>query len=390
MSIYNELQTNSDKLETLVASSDFDISEFLLSDDDIIKKMLSLKNSGITKGQIDLMVDGVDKYTTDIEKKIKNIEEQTNLTPAQIAARKKDLSRRVSEDLGSSLDNISPVLRKIYPINKEGLVEQVSKMKSGIKSAVSTIAKEAKSLPKSLANASLLTVSGISGGAILSTTLPIPNLPGTISVLSMIIDIFLKIIDKIKNIISSLSPLKDLKYLISDDNLGQVAFILNSFLKIIIALFSPISLLADQINKVLEFLSSLFSNDNIEKNIRNVTKRLRKLNYLPRNNYSRVDAEDIDEVEQILDQYDVIDRNSRTNAVRMKDGIMESMKSQLDNFKNTVETSVSVPNSSDFAFEINDEFVYDVKLPNGTNLYGLSKDELDELKTYYDIKLNNI
>ena len=389
MSVYNDLENNISKLESLITSSDFDITKYFVSDDEVVKRILQIKNPNITESQIVLMVNGVGKFKEDVDNRLKKVDDNKALTDDQKKTLKDHIVKETKDIIGSSIHAINPILEKIYPINKEALLNESKRMKSEVMSSVSKIVKESKNIPKSLANASLLAISGISGASILIATIPVPNLPAAISLLSSIIETYVAIIDKLKSVVSSLYPLKNIRYVTNDDNFYRVAVTMNSFLKILIGLFNPIILLERQIKTILEFLTSLFSRDNMEDNIKTVTKRLRKLDYLPRNNFSRVGEDDEEEVKRILEQYDVIDRDSRTRAVRFKNNLESQLKSQLDTLTKTVEESVNIPDPSEVQLDINDQYVYDVRLPDGTNLYGLTKDELEDLEEFYNLRINN-
>ena len=71
MNSYNQMLENIDKLQNLGFSSEFDIQPYLLSEDDVAKKIILLKAPNMSKEDIDLIIDSekisIDKVIKEIE-----------------------------------------------------------------------------------------------------------------------------------------------------------------------------------------------------------------------------------------------------------------------------------------------------------------------------------
>ena len=87
MTRYDTLISNIELFENQAFSTEFDITPYLLSDDDAVKKLISTKNPKLTKDQIDIIVD-------DEETLIKKIEETSEQIPSD-----SDLDNTDSEDI---------------------------------------------------------------------------------------------------------------------------------------------------------------------------------------------------------------------------------------------------------------------------------------------------
>lgn len=336
-----KLENNINNLEDKVAQSEFDISDSFMEDKEIYKNIIRIENPTITEQELDVMFDGID----------------------------------------------IPELEGVYPISENKYKQKVEELKTEVRNAVSQLYKEFKSLASLLATSTVSTVSSIPALTI-TVTAPPWNIPDAITKCSMLIDLFLKIVDKIKTSVSLISPIKKLKFLIDPDNIQPITGPINLIIKAILALFSPITILSDFIKQLLNFIKSIFGGKNEKTSIERVTKRLRKLNYLSSirdEDIDKVDEDDRSEVEQILENYKVVRPRSKDNAVELKD--KDKFNDQVKNLQNSIEkTNQFLKNNQPNQSQDLDNFVFDVKLPDGTILEGLTQEEKNEIDKLYELQ----
>lgn len=384
---YESLKNNIDDLTKLVTESTFDISKFFSPDKEIIKRLITANNVSVNQELAQIMIYGLIEARNQYNKRLSDIE---NL---DISEAEKDIKRYELDDEIQTTYGVEDIndeeLDKIFPIKTSNFKDTIEDLKTQVKTSVANLSKEAKSLPQLLGNSALIAASSIGGISLLAISLPVPNIPGALSMLGSLIDIFIKLIDKLKTIISYLEPLKKINLLVDEDNLEKITNILNTFLKTIINVFKPITAIEENINKLLDFLKELFSSNNIERRIRKISRKLRKLNYLPNNNFENVDEDDIDEVEDILEEYEVINKDSKTAAVRLKPDKEKIYKDSMQNLENTISNLPAAPDISNIAISAVDEFLYDVELPDGRTITDITKDEVDELRKDYIVKIIN-
>jgi len=348
---FQKLEQNIDKLNDKIAESEFDISKFFMDDSQIYKNIIRLKNPTIDEESLELMFGTLeqqsDRFLTDVKQQLEGI----------------------------------------YPLPENKYKQQVEEIKKEVKNAVSQLYKEFKSLTTLLANSTVMTISSIPALAI-TVTAPPWNIPDAITKCSMLIDLFFKIVDKIKSSLSLFSPIKDLKFLVDPKNEQQITSPINFIIEGILALFNPINLLGEFISNLTDFLKSLFGGEREDKAIKRVTKRLRKLDYLSGirdEDLSKVDEEDKEEVNQILENYKVVRPRSSDNAVELRN--KGELKNQIDSLQDNVEdlNKFIEENQPESTNELNN-FVFDVKLPDGSILRGLTKEELNDIEKLYDFK----
>lgn len=355
----NILIKNIEKLETKVSKSEFDISEYFSTDSEILKQILKIKNFNLSKEDINLMVDDV------VDNKIPNGISDIKKKELEI----KNEMRKKAESLG---------------IYGKGLMdkykEEINQLKSDIKNSADMLSNGAKTLSKKIAN-SVIAVSNSIPGIIAMIVAPPWNLPAALTLLSILIDLYLSLIDEIKKIIPFITPLKKLKFVIEKSNIDKVVKILNGFILIILALWEPIDKINGYINEILEFLKNLFKGgDETKKMIRKATRKLRKLDYLPNEKWpTDKESDEYEEIESILETFEVVSPTDKKSALRIKNS--EKISKQIDNFISQMEKLPEVSN----VIDIPDETLYDVKLPNGTILYKIGEDELDNIKETYEV-----
>jgi hypothetical protein len=151
----------------------------------------------------------------------------------------------------------------------------------------------------------------------------------------------------------------------------------------------------DFIKRAISAIKNSTSSDKEGRRARTIARRLRSMEYLPNNDFVRVDEDDIDEVERILEDWEVVKTGkyidqtkieATLGEVKRKVSIDELLK-ELDNLDNVVVNVKDLTGiSGDFEENVNEDIVvFDVELPNGEKIIGLSEEELDGLRSTYNV-----
>jgi hypothetical protein len=156
-------------------------------------------------------------------------------------------------------------------------------------------------------------------------------------------------------------------------------------------------LLKDDKNKLIRVGSNLIPREELLKSLTNqvggsiIKKELftNNLNgYVIDKDFKNVSDDDMDEVESILENWEVVFINNRKVAVRQKkmldsDGKeinMDSLLNNLDKIEGLMDNiKVNLPTNVD------DDFIYDVRFSDGRTLSGITRQEVDGLETAYTV-----
>lgn len=364
MTKYDELLKNIEELQDLGYKSEFDISDFLLSKDDIVKKILSTKNPYLTKDQINMIVDSEDKLmsemNSEIEEDLVNVEGKTKEGIEKAKTKKKEEIKAFKEH---------------YKVKLKELYTEASKIIIEVKDAIFNLLKQMIVLAKKAITSLIQTSSSIAAIAMVVVAPPW-NIPLAITTAVSVIDIILSFMNEVKMILPFLSPLNKLNLVLNADSLSIVCAILNPAILFIKGLWEKFSSLDSLIKSLIDKILSIISGSNKQKIFKKATARLRKLGYFKNN----VDNDDKDEVADLLEIYNV--DLSKKEVVSYKKEIDSNQIENLSNFKSPVDYTIKKT--------IEEIYAYDVLLPNGTFLYGLSEKDLEDLKQSYNIIIDQV
>lgn len=425
MAQFDTYLKNLEELEGKIYAGGFDINKYLLSEKEVVKKLLSYKNPLLKKDDIDLMVDSEEdtlkKFDDKEERKAKR-KEKTDKLKQQSKEEVEKLKQKAEEEKEKIREKIKE-LKKIYKEALKAIYEEAKKIKEEIRKAVFTLINTFKELTKELITALIQTVSSVSAVVVLVSAPPF-NIPTALSLVLIVVDSYMKLVSKITNIaLPLLSPTKKLALVTDKKNLSIVSTLLNVVVEGILALWNPINLLVKVIKALIEFIISLFKRK--EPSIfRKATRKLRKLGYIrkigpdPLSNppftkrgdrqddvdvaiYS-YDEDDVDEVKDLLDQFKLNgDGDKLTDKVvaynlRVEIGGEErniDIKSELESLNDLLTELDKSPNEVESSISETDEyseFVYDILLPDGTKLINISEEGLDVIKNQYKVKFDQI
>lgn len=157
-------------------------------------------------------------------------------------------------------------------------------------------------------------------------------------------------------------------------------------------------LLKDDNNKVIRVGYNLIPREELLKKLTNqvggsvIQKELLANNlngYVIDKDFKNVSEDDIDEVEDILENWEVVFLNNKRVAVRQKKMLdaegnevtMDQLIDGLDKIEALVDSiKETLPDP-----EKEDEFIYDVQFSDGRSLFGLTKQDIDGLEVTYNV-----
>lgn len=157
-------------------------------------------------------------------------------------------------------------------------------------------------------------------------------------------------------------------------------------------------LLKDDNNKLIRVGYNLIPREELLKKLTNqvggslIKKELLANNlngYVIDKDFKNVSEDDIDEVEDILENWEVVFLNNRSVAVRQKKMLdaegnevtMEQLIDGLDKIEVLVDSiKENLPDP-----EKEDEFIYDVQFSDGRSLFGLTKQDIDGLEVTHNV-----
>lgn len=380
----DKLLTTIEDQEKKLAAPGFDMNKYLLPDSEIVKNLIAMRNPNMSKGDINLMVDGLGGEGEES----KSIAEMDKLSEEADTPFKK---KQIDDSVGDAKNNLD---KTGIPIPKtDYLYEESKDIKRMMIEKSFEFVRKIQELLQDIAFAAIALAQSIPGSIqlIITPVFPVPafNIPGMITMLMNIILTLNSLKSKCADVKGIFVYFSKIKIVCSEKDANTVAGILNKFNK---TLDTTICGFTAKIDAFTGSASSAMKSslDPAEegKKIRTITKQLRKMDYLPKNNFNDVDEDDVDGINNILTEWEVIDRTSKTRAVRRKkeskDALENALSSieKLDNLNNELKelTTIKEP-----VGKVDEVIVYDVEFPDGKIVKGLTKDEVDGYATTYNV-----
>lgn len=380
----DKLLENIESAEKNLKAPGFDMNKYLLPDSEVVKNLIAIRNPNMKKGDINLMVDGLGG-TGEQSESIKNMEKLVD--DVDTPFKKKQISDTV-EDAKNNLDKTGIPLPKSDFMYEEGkdlkrmMIEKSFEFVRKIQELIQDIAFAAIALSQSIPGSILL---------IITPVFPVPafNIPGMITMLMNIILTLNSLKSKCADVKGIFVYFSKIRIVCSEKDANTVAGILNGFNKTLdTTIFSFTSKIDAFVGSASSAMKSSLDPSKEGKKVRTITKQLRKMDYLPNNNFSDVDEDDEDGVNNILEEWEVIDRTNRTKAVRRKkeskDALDNALSSinKLDNVNNELKELTSINEPEGEPTQIT---VYDVEFPDGKIVKGLTKDQVDGYTKTYNV-----
>jgi hypothetical protein len=398
MSQYTKLLSNIDELQNLGFKSEFDLQPYLLSEDEVIKKILLFKNPNMSPEHVDMIVDSekksLDKLEKDNEEGLKaddNNSDDAEITEEQKAQRKAEAKKRRDEAKERIREEIK-VIKQIYKDKVTELKAQAKALLKEIKMAFYNLVREVKALVKKAITSIVQTTSSIAAIAVIAAAPPW-NIPLAISYTMAIVDLILGLISQIKAILPFTVVFEKLNLVMDDSNLSKVCGIINVNIEIVLGLWKKLTPLDALIQTLLSKILELIGGGNKAKIFRKAEKRLKKLGYFNTDNsvysidsvdYRANDEEDASEVKDILDVFVVVGKDNYDKGKNVIDYVNKVDEESLNSLNKGV--NIEVPKD----IKEGPLYIYDVELPNGTVLYNQDDANLEELKRSYTLVISQI
>jgi hypothetical protein len=398
MSQYTKLLSNIDELQNLGFKSEFDLQPYLLSEDEVIKKILLYKNPNMSPEHVDMIVDSekklLDKLEKDNEEGLKaddNNLEDAKITEEQKAQRKAEAKKRRDEAKERVREEIKAI-KQLYKDKITELKAQAKALLKEIKMAFYNLVREVKALVKKAITSIIQTSSSIAAIAVIAATPPW-NIPLAISYTMAVIDLILGLISQIKAILPFTVVFEKLNFVMDENSLSVVCGIINVNIEIILGLWKKLTPLDELIKLLLSKILALVGGSNKAKIFKKAEKKLNKLGYFNTENdvykidsvdYRANNEEDASEVKDILNVFVVVGKDNYDSGKNVIDYVNKIDEESLNNLNK--ESNVDLPK------ETNEGplYTYEVELPNGSVLYNQNDENLEELRRSYTLVISQI
>lgn len=327
-------------------------------------------------------------------------------------------------------------LKKIYKEKWENFKTEIKELVNKIKTAIFQFFNRFLEVSKAF-TLSLINIVTSLPGAIVMIVSPPWNVPGAVTILLSVIISYLDLLSKIQSIVPFLQPLRLLPNVFTNDDLKNTGTTLNILTRSLIQFYGPILGLRNIIIKVIEFIKSLFSpSDKREKIFKQATKKLIKLGHIKstRNRIVTVieedeaklkihpklqplierfdtdgtrfkipsvdqnsdipvrvyswDPEDVEEILSLLEQFKITNTKKWGGESHVSDyrSDINKVLNQVDDLEKQLDESflreIGDIDTSEF-----DQFVYDIKLPDGTIIPGVSEEGLEYYRKKFELEI---
>ncbi len=381
----DKLLENVDSTQKGMSAPGFDMNKFMLPDSEIAKNLIASKNPNMTKGDINLMVDGIggEGEQSDVIKEMDSLSENAD-TPYK---RKRIDDNVADTKRGLSRESKGSKSKKSMPISEDDhIYEEVREIKRNITEKSTEYVTKVGELVQDTAFASIAIIQSIPGAILLLAAM---NIPGMITMLMNIILTLNSIKSKAADVNSIFVHFTKIGIVCSPKDANKVAGILNALFKVLNTTILGFTSKIDAFTgRASDSMKDSMSKKKEAKRIRTITKQLRKMDYLPNNNFNEVDEDDEDSIDAILVDWEVVDRTHKRRAVRRKKESQDALDSALDalnKLDNINKELRELTNVKDSDPSDEETIVYDIELPDGTLILGLSKDEITGYSKTYNV-----
>lgn len=345
-----------------------DLNSLLLPIQDIVANIIALENPNLSREDIELMIYG---FANSLNQ---------NISPTAIQQQMNNLRNDAETLIGklSIQSAINEVIEtpSLYPLGLESsyylkAYELIDKIKFDVEILIRKVRE-------------LITEVGLATG-ILTTVLPgsllmlMPlsfNIPGMISTLLHATITVSNVISKYKEVVCYLDNFKTLYLVFAEENLEKISKMINNLVNSVREPFEALGDLFSKFNKdSLDKISEETTEEKETKRKKQVARRLKKLKYLPDMNIDKVEDDDKDEVNSILDQWNIKNgRPERKESLDELKNILGKLKDNQKEFDEILNATNRVP-----------KYIYNLKFDTGKILYNLTEEEIKSYEKIYEI-----
>jgi hypothetical protein len=232
-----------------------DLSSKFMTDRQIAKKILKAKfpKKGRSETEIDDDLNQI-VYGTNIRKR-----KGSSYKPYISEIEFEDEADRLSENLERGEDGFVPISRD------NPIFDDISLLKSQIRISAFQLGEKGQSLGKDLTSLGTLLGSSLPAMAALMVSIPIPNIPGALSILLIVLKAVEDFFNKIKDLMPYLDILSKLELVIGPISFDFIQGILCNYLRIFSDVLSAINSLTAPLQSVLKGKTPKERTDEIQK-----------------------------------------------------------------------------------------------------------------------------
>jgi hypothetical protein len=368
MAGFDNYLINLDEFGDEIFSSGFDVSRYLLSEDDVVKNLLKSKHPELSDEDITDIIESTDDEST----------------PKDDSKLKKERRR---------------IFRKTYGNFVKDLRKQAKTILRKIREAIFILFEKVKEISQKVATAAITTVNSIPA-IITMIAAPPWNISAAVLILIGIIEAYILLLATIKMVYPYFEPTRELPLVTNSKNLKTVSNILDPLITTLRSLFKPILALNAVIQSLLDKLIETITKSK-NKTFRQATKRLKKLGHIRKrsdrgdaypselNDGEKItvysyDADDVDEISQILSEFK-LDGSGDNNSDKVVDFRTPVDVGKLEDMSNSIKESERFILNNDVG-ELYSDYLYDVELPDGSRIYSINDEALEEIKNKYLVK----
>lgn len=431
MTNYDRLIADIETLENQAYSAEFDTSKFLLSEKEVVKKILKAKNPQLTDDEISYIVDNEDEVLKREEEKTnkeeakkkktkKNKEDKKKETEEEKKKREQEQQKAKEERRAQTKQKIAEY-KIIFGEKLKQLYQEAKEILREIKVAIFRLIKGVKDLTKKFITTTVQTFSSIPAIALMIAAPPW-NIPSAISLAMLVVEAYLGLLALTKDIIPFLSPLRQLVLVTDRKNLSALSVTLNVPIKILLALWSPIMAIGELVQTLIQRIIEILKSKGPSV-FKKATAKLRSLGHIPHNpetigvaginlkpygnrqpytvngiSLYAYSADDAEEVADLLSTFKLNAANQsnpkyNNRVVAYRETLVDELQVKLESLNDQLSNpELNFPDTTnvDRDGDTNGSFVFDVELPDGSKLYGITEEQLEDLKLSYNVVMKEI
>lgn len=298
-----------------------------------------------------------------------------------------DVLRQKTDALGEKADRLGQAKTRLeelkdqysmfspYPLTKDHpLYKNVKSRKDELRKQINKFFAKQEEIFNAFITSISQTSTAIPAITLLVSTPPF-NVPAAISLATLVMAAINELVSKIPPILDYLQHIQDLSMFVSKKAYQELARLLAPVIEFLTRLLDPIAILKKFFKKILEALMKLFTSNNCRKQIKRINRDLRRKRRDFKNEKNAEEKEDIgEEIKELEDRLKETEKNC-------KDGL------QIE--KDMKDLNVVLNESNELSQElltaVEEIYVYDVTLPDGQVLVDLTEEDIESLKTRYNV-----
>lgn len=324
MALIDEFISNLDKLEKdIYSSNDVDNLAPMLSDDEVCKNIVKDKNPNLSDSEVERVVENSDN-NSQIKKEARKEKREFRRNFKMFISSQKKITREISN--------------------------------------------------------SLVMINSAVPGILITASAPPWNVPAAISTAILVLTVLNNVLNSINELLGYLTTFRKAGLFFSSQNLNKVIIVLNSAVIILIRLLSPLKIIENFINTIINTLKNINSTNNKQKQRNRIVKRLDRKKRILKRTKDLDDREELqDDIELLEDQLKNLDLDNGLN--------IDSQISQIESDLSKIEQDTQSALSS--AQNFINENTYTVKFPDGTIRTNVTQSELEDLKLRFKVDIRS-